>query len=103
MPCVMCSVFLLSPITVVDPVLTKKGSDVTYKVKALEGEQWLKKKDAAIDSQTYTKTAADLPAFSTIIDVVTNNTMLGEATVNPDFNWCVYRRRAHCSMTVSLL
>jgi hypothetical protein len=69
--------FSIEPYNSVDPVLTKKGSDVTYKVKALEGEQWLKKKDAAIDSQTYTKTAADLPAFSTIIDVGPK-TMLGE-------------------------
>jgi len=69
--------FALEPYNSVAPVLTKKGSDVTYKVKALEGEQWLKKKDAAVGTQTYTKTAADLPAFSTIVDVGPK-TMLGE-------------------------
>ena len=73
--------FSLEPYNGVDPVLTKKGSDVTYKVKALEGEQWLKKKDTAVGSQTYTKTAADLPAFSTILDVGPE-TMLGEDNTN---------------------
>jgi hypothetical protein len=73
--------FSIEPYNGVDPVLTKKGSDVTYKVKALEGEQWLQKKDAALGSLTYTKTVADLPAFSTILDVGPE-TMIGEVNTN---------------------
>ena len=58
--------FALEAYNGVDPVLTKKGSDTTYKVKALEGEQWLAKKDAALGTLSYSKTAEDLPPFSDI-------------------------------------
>ena len=39
--------FMIEPHNGVDPVLTEKGSDTTYKVKALSGDQWLKLKASA--------------------------------------------------------
>ena len=68
------------------PVLYEKSSSTTYKVKALEGEQWLKKKDSAKGTLSYTLSVADLPKFSTIryVSPTIFSATGGEATVNPD-------------------
>ena len=73
--------FMIEPYSGVDPVLTVKGSDTTYKVKALGGEQWLALKAAAKDTLTYTKSADNLPAWSNIINVGPTNDE-GEANIN---------------------
>jgi hypothetical protein len=67
-------------------VLYEKSSSTTYKVKALEGEQWLKKKDSAKGTLSYTLSVADLPKFSTIryVSPTIFSATGGEATVNPD-------------------
>ena len=53
-----------------EPTVTTGGaSPTTYKVKALEGEEWLTKKDSAKGTLTYTGTASDMPDESVIIEV----------------------------------
>ena len=68
------------------PVLYEKATSTTYKVKALEGEQWLKKKDSAKGTLSYTLAVTDLPKFSTIryVSPTIFSATGGEATVNPD-------------------
>ena len=68
------------------PVLYEKATEITYKVKALEGEQWLKKKDSAKGTLSYTLAVTDLPKFSTIryVSPTIFSATGGEATVNPD-------------------
>jgi hypothetical protein len=65
--------FMIEPYNGVDPVLTQKGSDTTYNVKALGGEQWLALKTAAKGTLSYTKTADNLPAWTNIINVGPTN------------------------------
>ena len=53
-----------------DPTVTTGGaSPTTYKVKALEGDEWLTLKTSAKGTLTYTGTAADMPASSVLEDV----------------------------------
>ena len=73
--------FMIEPHNGVDPVLTEKGSDTTYKVKALSGDQWLKLKAEAKGSLSYTLTEGNLPSFNNIIAVGPKNDN-GEANVN---------------------
>ena len=73
--------FMIEPHNGVDPVLTEKGSDTTYKVKALSGDQWLKLKASAKGTLSYTLTEGNLPSFSNIIAVGPKNDN-GEDNVN---------------------
>ena len=73
--------FMIEPHNGVDPVLTEKGSDTTYKVKALSGDQWLKLKASAKGSLNYTLTEGNLPSFNNIIAVGPKNDN-GEDNVN---------------------
>ena len=53
-----------------DPTVTTGGaSPTTYKVKALEGDEWLTLKTSAKGTLTYTGTASDMPASSVLEDV----------------------------------
>jgi hypothetical protein len=61
--------FMIEPHNGVDPILTEKGSDTTYKVKALSGDQWLKLKAEAKGSLSYSLTEGNLPSFNNIIAV----------------------------------
>lgn len=61
--------FMIEPHNGVDPILTEKGSDTTYKVKALSGDQWLKLKASAKGSLSYSLTEGNLPSFNNIIAV----------------------------------
>ena len=65
--------FMIEPHNGVDPVLTEKGSDTTYKVKALSGDQWLKLKASAKGTLSYTLTEGNLPSFNNIIAVGPKN------------------------------
>ncbi len=65
--------FMIEPYNSVDPVLYEKGSDTIYKVKALNGEQWLKIKESAEGSLSYSLTEGNLPPFSNIIAVGPKN------------------------------
>ena len=71
--------FAMEPYNGVAPVLTSKSSDKTYKVKALQGEQWLALKASAKGTQTYTKTGDDLPKLATI-------SLIGPKLMNGDAN-----------------
>jgi hypothetical protein len=58
----------------VEPVLTEGGtSTTTYKVKALEGEEWLLKKDEAIGTLPVNGVADDLPSPGLVRDVSPND------------------------------
>ena len=83
--------FIIEPHNGVDPVLTQKGSDTKYKVKALGGEQWLKLKASAIDSLTYSKTADNLPAWNNLVNIgpktdegAANPSSIGDKPVDAD-------------------
>ena len=73
--------FMIAPYNGVDPELYEKGSDTKYKVKALNGDQWLKLKAEAKGSLSYSLSEANLPAWTNLITVGPKN-QDGTANVN---------------------
>ena len=61
--------FVIAPHNGVDPELYEKGSDTKYKVKALNGDQWLKLKATAKGSLDYSLTEGNLPGWNNLINV----------------------------------
>ena len=61
--------FVIAPYNGVDPELYEKGSDTKYKVKALNGDQWLKLKASAKGSLDYSLTEGNLPSWNNLINV----------------------------------
>ncbi len=61
--------FVIAPHNGVDPELYRKDNDTKYKVKALNGDQWLKLKASAKGSLSYTLSEANLPAWTNLINV----------------------------------
>ena len=73
--------FMIAPYNGVDPELYEKGSDTKYKVKALNGDQWLKLKAEAKGSLSYSLSEANLPAWTNLITVGPKNED-GSANIN---------------------
>ena len=62
--------FIIEPHNNVDPTLTDPNDDTkTYKVKALEGEEFLLNKTDVVGTLTYAANEANLPSFALISDV----------------------------------
>ena len=65
--------FVIAPHNGVDPELYRKDTDDKYKVKALNGDQWLKLKADAKGSLSYSLSEANLPAWTNLINIGPKN------------------------------